>query len=141
MGKTHQFLLGKTSQNKQLIKVNQLACITRTCLRGRTGWAQRSGGERGEKAYYSYRCSQTARNASHFTASLLRQRQDHQMTASSSQAAQRRAANSLLPLNLSTRLIGQPPFHSTSCPLNLHIVCFPVGRRENEAYERERKLW
>lgn len=42
-------------------------------------------------------------------------------------AAQRRPANSLLPLNLSVRLIGQSWFHSTSFPLYLYILCWLNG--------------
>ena len=52
-----------------------------------------------------------------------------------SQATQRRAAKGLLPLNFCTRPIGQPRFRSTSFPLRVHIVCFPVGRMENEEFE------
>ena len=52
----------------------------------------------------------------------------------SSQVAQR-AANSQFPLNSSALLIGQLYFHSTSFPLHPNIVCFPVGRMENEECE------
>ena len=45
----------------------------------------------------------------------------------SSQAAQHRTANSLLPCNLSARLIGQSWFHSTSFPLYLYILCWLNG--------------
>ena len=52
----------------------------------------------------------------------------------SSQAMHLKAACSLLPLNLSACLIGQPRFHSTYFPLRLQIVSFSVGRMEHEEY-------
>ena len=45
-----------------------------------------------------------------------------------------------LVLNLSARLIGQPLVHSITFLLHLHIVCFPVGRMENEEFEGKGKL-
>ena len=62
------------------------------------------------------------------------------MLIASSQAAQHGAANSLLLLSLSARLIGQPLFHSTPFPLHLHIVCFPIDCVANGEFELERKL-
>ena len=47
-----------------------------------------------------------------------------------SQAVQHRVSKSLLPLHLSACLIGQPSFHSTSFPLNLHTLCFLVDRTD-----------
>ena len=58
----------------------------------------------------------------------------------SSQAAQHRATKSLLLLNLSVHLIGQPCFYSTSCPLHLHMTCSPIYRMKNDEFEGERKL-
>ena len=46
---------------------------------------------------------------------------------------------SLLPLNLSARLIGQPRFRSTSFPFHLHVVYFPVGRMEDTESEGGKK--
>ena len=51
------------------------------------------------------------------------------------QAVSRTAANSLLPLNLCARLIGQLYFYLTSFLLSLRIVRVPVGRMKDEEFE------